>query len=244
VIEQGMQEQALHFLKKWQPDEQQIPSGICLFDEDWHQGVIGILASRLKDRFQRPVVAFAPSNEYELKGSARSIPGVHIRDALAHIASHFPHLIKQFGGHAMAAGLTVPRATWEDFSKIFDQVIANQTQAETLQQVFLSDGELHTDELTLDVAEVLREAGPWGQTFPEPIFDGTFQVLEQRLVGGKHLKMTLAKEDKLLDGIAFNVDLNIWPNYRCEYVNIVYRMDVNEFRGKRKVQLIIEHLAV
>lgn len=242
VIEQDMQEQALHFLNKCQPDQKQLPHGICLFDEDWHQGVIGILASRIKDRFQRPVIAFAPANETELKGSARSIPGIHIRDALAHISMQFPDLIKQFGGHAMAAGLTVQRAVFEKFSHTFNQVIANQINAEDLQHLLLSDGELHVQELTLEVAETIREGGPWGQSFPEPAFDGIFQILEQRIVGSKHLKLTLQKEDKLLDAVAFNVDLNDWPNYRCEYVNIVYRMDVNEFRGKRKVQLIIDHL--
>ena len=244
VIEQDMQEQALHFLKKCQPDQKQLPHGLCLFDEDWHQGVIGILASRMKERFQRPVIAFAPANDTELKGSARSIPGVHIRDALAQIAMQFPHLIKQFGGHAMAAGLTVPRTAFQAFSSAFDQVIANQIGMEELQHLLLTDGELPTADLTLDLAEIIREAGPWGQSFPEPVFDGIFHVIEQRLVGGKHLKMTLTKDDKLLDAIAFNVDLNVWPNYRCEYVNIVYRMDVNEFRGKRKIQLIIEHLEV
>lgn len=242
VIEQDMQEQALHLLKKCQLDQQRLPHGLCLFDEDWHQGVIGILASRIKDRYYRPVIAFALSNENELKGSARSIPGIHIRDVLANIAIQHPDLIGKFGGHAMAAGLTLPRTALEQFSQAFDQIIASQIKAEDLRHSLLSDGELHSSELTLDIAEVIREAGPWGQAFPEPLFDGVFQIVDQRLVGGKHLKMTLAKDDKMLDAIAFNVDLKEWPNYRREYVNIAYRMDVNEFRGKQKVQLIVEHL--
>lgn len=242
VIEQDMQEQALHYLKKLEPTQEKLPRGICLFEEEWHQGVIGILASRIKDRFHRPVIAFALSNENELKGSARSIPGVHIRDALAHIATKHPDLIHKFGGHAMAAGLTLPRASFEKFSYEFDQIISTQLKAEDCHQSWLSDGELLDDEITLEIAEILREGGPWGQSFPEPLFDGTFRIFEQRLLAGKHLKMTLGKGDKILDAIAFNVDLTKWPNYRAEYVKMVYRLDINEFRGKCKLQFIVEHM--
>jgi len=242
VIEQEMQEQAIIYLKKWQPNEQQLPRGICLFDEEWHQGVIGILASRIKDRLQRPVIAFALANATELKGSARSIPGIHIRDALALINAKKPNLISKFGGHAMAAGLVLPRTAFKEFSLAFNDVISAQIKEDDFLHKFISDGELKTADLSLGLAEILREAGPWGHAFPEPLFDGVFQVLEQRLLATKHLKMSLALEDRVLDAIAFNVDLNEWPNYRCEYVNIVYRLDVNEFRGKRKAQLIVEHL--
>lgn len=244
AIEQDMQDQALHFLKKSElhANQNQLPSGLCLFDEEWHQGVIGILASRIKDRYQRPVIAFAVANESELKGSARSIQGIHIRDTLAHIATQHPEVMGKFGGHAMAAGLTIPRESFEKFSKLFDEIVAKQINPNQLHHKILSDGELDSIELTLETAEIVREAGPWGQAFPEPLFDGVFQILEQRLVGNKHLKMTLAKDDKIIDAIAFNVDLHQWPNYRCEYVNVAYRLDVNEFRGKQKVQLIVEHL--
>lgn len=242
VIEQDMQEQALTFLKKLQLDKVEFPRGICLFDPEWHQGVIGILASRIKDRFRRPVIAFALANEHELKGSARSIPGVHIRDVLAQIAMQYPNLMGKFGGHAMAAGLTLPLTSLDIFSSVFDQVISSQLKEDDLQHALLSDGELQADELTLEVAEILREAGPWGQAFPEPLFEGVFEIVEQRLLAGKHLKLMLAKEDKLFDAIAFNTDVNCWPNYRCERVNVVYRMDVNEYRNKCKVQLVVEHL--
>ncbi len=242
VIENDMQEQALHFLKTIQLDQEKLPRGLCLFDSEWHQGVIGILASRIKDRFRRPVIAFALANETELKGSARSVPGIHVRDVLAQIAMQCPGMITKFGGHAMAAGLTLPRALFDDFSRAFNQVVSQQLKEEDLHHVLLSDGELDAHELTLEVAELLREAGPWGQAFPEPLFEGVFEIVEQRLLAGKHLKMTLAKDEKLLDAIAFNADVNHWPNYRCEKVNIVYRMDVNEFRNKCKVQLLIEHL--
>ncbi len=236
VIEQDMQAQALIALKKIKTD------GVCLFDEEWHQGVIGVLAGRMKDRLHRPVIAFAVSNENELKGSARSIPGVHIRDVLADIAARHPTYIQKFGGHAMAAGLTLPRAQYENFSRVFNEVISEKLSVMDLQHALLSDGELDVKELSLESAEMLREAGPFGQSFPEPLFDGIFQILEQRLVGGRHLKLTLSYFEQLIEGIAFNVDINQWPNYRCDNVNIAYRLDVNEFRGKRSVQLIIEHI--
>jgi single-stranded-DNA-specific exonuclease len=244
VIEQDMQEQALKILSSFKPGAgEQIPMGICLFDKEWHQGVIGIVAARIKERFHRPVIAFAPSGDKEIKGSARSIPGLHIRDALAQIAVEQPHLMDKFGGHAMAAGLTLLPEHFDEFAKAFDAMVSRHLTEEQLHNKLLSDGELLGTDLTLEIAEVLREAGPWGQAFPEPLFDGSFQVLEQRLVGNKHLKMVLGANGLTLDAIAFNIDINHWPNYRCEQVHIAYRMDVNEFRGKRTVQLIVEHLS-
>lgn len=240
VIEQDMQEQALEAFKKIQTHIE--TNGICLFHEEWHQGVIGILAGRMKDRFHRPVIAFALANPNELKGSARSIPGLHIRDVLADIATQYPELDYKFGGHAMAAGMTLPRAHFENFAKIFNETVAAKLTHMDLQHALFSDGELEPTELSLESAEVLREAGPWGQSFPEPLFDGTFQILEQRLVGGRHLKLTLSRSSQAIQAIAFNVDINQWPNYRCEAINIAYRLDVNEYRGKRSVQLIIEYL--
>jgi len=244
VIEQEMQEQALHFLNNIPLDQKKLSRGICLFDPAWHQGVIGILAARIKDRFHRPVIAFALANpnSTELKGSARSIASVHIRDVLAHIDMQYPRLIGKFGGHAMAAGLTLSRSSLADFSQIFNQVVSNQLKEEDLEHAILSDGELQPSELTLETAEILREAGPWGQAFHEPLFEGVFQVLEQRLLTGKHLKMTLSHENNIIDAIAFNIDITQWPNHRCDYITIAYRVDVNEFQSKRKVQLIVEHL--
>ncbi len=144
----------------------------------------------------------------------------------------------------MAAGLTLPRSAFPAFTRAFDEAVSSQLQEEDLTHALQSDGELQASELTLELAEVLREAGPWGQSFPEPLFDNTFTLLEQRLVGGKHLKMVLGKDLQPIDAIAFNVDLNEWPNHRCESVHVAYRMDVNEYRGKRTVQLIVEHLEV
>ncbi len=212
------------------------------FDEGWHQGVIGILAGRMKDRLHRPVIAFALANEKELKGSARSISGLHIRDVLADIAATHPTLIDKFGGHAMAAGLTLSRAHFDQFSRVFNQIVSAKLNEMDLQNALLSDGELDSSTLSLESAELLREAGPWGQSFPEPLFDGVFQILEQRLVGGRHLKLVLSQSEKMIDAIAFNVDINQWPDYRCDAVRIAYRLDVNEYRSKRSVQLIIEHI--
>lgn len=242
-VEQDMQTQALEVLAKLNVHSKgDLPRGLCLFDETWHQGVIGILAARIKDKFNRPVIVFAPGQSGELKGSGRSINGLHIRDALALIDSKYPELIVKFGGHAMAAGLTIARHVLNDFVKIFDEVVSQQVSEMQLQHCLLSDGNLTSEELSLEVATMLRDAGPWGQAFPEPLFDDVFQVLDQRLVGDKHLKLRLIKDNKIVEAMAFFVDVNLWPNHRCSAIRAAYRLDVNEFRGKRKVQLIIEYL--
>jgi single-stranded-DNA-specific exonuclease len=243
VVEQGMHESALEILTKLQRKETaQLPKGICLFDPSWHQGVIGILASRIKDRTHRPVIIFAPANDKELKGSARSIPNVHIRDVLANLATQFPQLIKKFGGHAMAAGLTIDRAAYEEFSQAFNAILSQTLKEEDLQHQVASDGELKEEELTLSIAEMLEEAGPWGQAFPEPVFDDVFRILDQRLVANKHLKLTLAKGERQVDAVAFNIDQTQWPNHRCQQIYAAYRLDINEFRNRRSVQLIVDHL--
>lgn len=243
-IEHDMQEQAMLFLSKLQSQQKEkLPTGICLFDESWHQGVIGILASRIKEKYHRPVIAFAPSiDNDEIKGSARSIPGLHIRDALAQLDSMHPNLIIKFGGHAMAAGLSLKKDSFSDFAKLFNEIVCGIVTQEQLNNCVYSDGELLHSDLTLQNAEMLREAGPWGQGFPEPLFDGIFEIIEQRLVGNKHLKLILQTNNQLIDAIAFNVDINSWPNYRCDKVFVAYRMDINEFRGKRSIQLIIEYI--
>lgn len=242
-IEQDMQQQAMNEIAKLKLEtKNNLPLGICLYDESWHQGVIGILAGRIKDRFHRPTIAFANGTGSEIKGSARSIDGLHIRDVLEAISTQHPELITKFGGHAMAAGLTLPKQNYEKFADLFAKEVEARVTEDALNHVILSDGELKHDDLTLEVADLIRAAGPWGQAFPEPVFDGRFQVVEQRLVGAKHLKMTLKHEQKMLDAIAFNIDLNQWPNHRCSEITIAYRLDVNEYRGIRNVQLMIEHL--
>lgn len=244
-IEHDMQTQALAALSKLNTNlEKELPKGISLFDETWHQGVIGILASRIKDRFHRPVIVFAPGQGDEIKGSARSIQGLHIRDVLAVIDAQSPGLILKFGGHAMAAGLTIKRDRFADFERLFNEVVSAQITHDQLQHVLHSDGELSSEELSLEVATLLRDAGPWGQAFPEPLFDDTFRILEQRIVGDKHLKLRLEKAGKLIDAVAFFIDTTKWPNHRCDAVRAAYRLDVNEYKGRRQVQLIVDHLEV
>lgn len=240
-IEQDMQAQALQALSKFDLDTE-MPRGIVLYDDSWHQGVIGILAARIKDRYHRPVIVMAPGDGGELKGSARSINGFHVRDALAFIDAQCPGLLKKFGGHAMAAGLTIDRNNLEIFVKVFDEVVTKQVDESQLQHSLISDGSLAKDEISLEIASMLREAGPWGQAFPEPVFDDAFRILEQRIVGDKHLKLRLAKDDKIVDAVAFFIDTSLWPNHRCENVHAAYRLDVNEYKGRRNVQLIVEYL--
>jgi single-stranded-DNA-specific exonuclease len=251
-IEQGMQLEAESVFKSLSFDEHSLPSAIALYQQDWHQGVIGIVAGRLKEKYHRPCIVFAKGREdvqlqselQEIKGSARSIPGLHIRDLLEHIDSQNPGLILKFGGHAMAAGLSITLQNFDKFQKVFNELASQWLKAEDLQSIILSDGELDTSHITLTFAEQLREAGPWGQNFPEPLFDGVFTLVQQRIVGEKHLKLVVEKAGIIIDGIAFNVDIKAWPNSQAKQVHLAYRLDVNEFRGKRTVQLMIEHLTV
>ena len=241
-IEQGMQREALVQLKDLPLDN--LPFGLCLFEPEWHQGVIGILASRMKERYHRPVIAFADADNGELKGSARSIPGLHIRDALDAVAARFPELISKFGGHAMAAGLTIKQEHYAAFAKAFDAEVRRQLTADDLTGRIYSDGSLGPDEFDMQLAQQLRHAGPWGQRFPEPLFHGDFKVLSQRLVGEKHLKLVLqsSKNAPAVDAIAFNIDLDTWPNPNILDAQVAYTLDINEFRGNESLQLIVSNI--
>lgn len=241
-IEQGMQREALAQLKELPVDS--MPFGLCLFDPDWHQGVIGILASRLKERYFRPTFAFADAGDGLLKGSGRSVQGFHIRDALSVVAAQHPDLIAKYGGHAMAAGLTLPVANFEQFSQAFDAEVRRQLREEDLTGRLLSDGSLTVEEFHLELARALRNAGPWGQHFPEPLFHGVFELVEQRIVGERHLKVVLKTEcgSVKLDGIAFGIDRDVWPNPTIRWVELAYKLDLNEFRGNETVQLMIAHI--
>jgi len=243
-IEQEMQQQALQLLDQIPLDENQLPYGLCLYDEAWHQGVVGILASRIKERTHRPVIAFARGDNGDIKGSARSIPGLHIRDALATLDARHPDLISKFGGHAMAAGLTLNSGALDQFKVAFDQAVREQLSADDLDQRIETDGELSASEMSLELAERLREAGPWGHHFPEPLFDGQFSVLQQRIVGQRHLKLVLmdAKTGISVDAIHFNADMDCWPDQAIVSVRAVYKLDVNEFRGQRNVQLMVDYI--
>ncbi len=248
-IEEGMKQEAMAFCERLQFGENsELPYGLALFQRDWHQGVIGILASRIKEKFHRPVIAFADGGEGTIKGSCRSIPGLHMRDALDFIDTQNPGLIIKFGGHAMAAGLTIKEQDFERFSRLFDDVVKKELDEAALKGVIMSDGELKPEEFSMHVAEQLRSGGPFGQAFPDPIFDGEFKVLHQKLVGEKHLKLMLEPLYKghptnvMIDGIAFNVDLRRWPDASVKTVRLAYKLDVNEFRGNQSLQLMIDHI--
>lgn len=216
---------------------------VCLFDESWHQGVIGILASRIKDRLHRPVIAFAPGNGDEIKGSGRSIPGLHIRDALCDVAARRPGLLVKFGGHAMAAGMSIRRADFEAFAALFEEEVARRLAGVDLDNAIHSDGALTESDLRLDLAEALQAAGPWGQAFPEPIFDGEFDVAECRIVGERHLKLLLRAlpSGRPIDAIVFGVD-NPGQWLGSRRIRAAYRLDVNEYQGERRLQLRVEYM--
>jgi len=241
-----MKEQALASLERLEKRliSASLPAALCLFDESWHQGVIGILAGRIKERYHRPVVAFAKVSHDELKGSLRSIDGLNIRDVLADIDKDNPGLIKKFGGHAMAAGMSLDPSVLPRFKQAFVESVSQTFDGALLQRTLFTDGALHPTELTLKTVHLLQEAGPWGAQFPEPLFDDVFEVVEQRLVGQHHLKLTLKHPDDnaLLDAIAFNIDTKQWPNHRARFIHAVYRLDSNTYMGRTKLQLMIEHL--
>ncbi|OGS92638.1 MAG: single-stranded-DNA-specific exonuclease RecJ [Gallionellales bacterium GWA2_60_18] len=231
-IETEMQDSALVTLADFDPAGN---SSLALFDESWHQGVIGILASRLKDKFHRPVIAFARANDGELKGSGRSIAGLHLRDALDLVSKRQPALIRKFGGHAAAAGLSIAEPDFAAFAQAFEQVAREWLDAESLARRIETDGTLERAEMDLATARLLDEQ-VWGQGFPAPQFDDVFSVQNQRVVGEKHLKLRLEKQRVPFDAILFNQAENLPPRVR-----VVYSLDVNEYNGTQTLQLIIHN---
>ncbi|MDR3442321.1 MAG: single-stranded-DNA-specific exonuclease RecJ [Legionella sp.] len=247
-IESEMKEQAMLALDKLSIgtdyNTKQLPIALCLFDKTWHQGVIGILAGRIKERHHRPVIAFAAVDGDELKGSARSVPDLNIRDVLAEIDKKNPGLITKFGGHAMAAGLSMPLKSLTAFREALVAEVNKHLDVSQCEGELLTDGPLQAGEFSLDTAQLIHQAGPWGQQFAEPVFDNVFEVLDQRLVGKNHLKMTLVSDGQQVDAIAFNVDLNCWPNHRARYVHAAYKLDINFFQGRTRLQLLIQAMSV
>jgi single-stranded-DNA-specific exonuclease len=248
-IEQRMQEEALGLVAALKVDAAEQSLGLCLFDEGWHQGVVGLVAGRIKDRVHRPVIAFARAEDGSLRGSARSVYSVNIRDALDSIAVRNPGLIDKFGGHAMAAGLSLQEDKLPLFEREFAAEIAARVDAASLMGVIYSDGALQPAEFSIDTARALRGAGPWGQGFPEPVFDGEFKVSETRIVGGRHLKLQLrAAQPSLgasLEAIAFGHVGGASDDSRLREgasVHLAFRLEINEYRGNERVQLNCQHL--
>jgi single-stranded-DNA-specific exonuclease len=246
AVEGEMRDEALAEVERLHLDlggeeEASLPFGFCLYNPSWHEGVIGILASRIKDRLHRPVIVFTDASNGDIKGSARSVKGVHIRDALDAVAAANPELLKKFGGHAMAAGLTIHADALEPFRQAFDAEVRRHLAEEDLRGTLLSDGELAAEEATLELAARLRSETPWGQGFAEPLFDGWFEVAASRIVGERHLKLQLRWPDsgRLVDAIAFHVDEALLE-MKPRQVLIAYRLDINEWRGNRSLQLVID----
>ncbi len=249
-IEQRMQLEAVELAAAVRFDAAGVEAqGLCLFEESWHQGVVGLVAGRIKERLHRPVIAFARAEDGFLRGSARSVAGINIRDVLDGIAARQPALIEKFGGHAMAAGMTLRETSLEEFRSAFAGEIAARADLDSLAGVIHSDGELHGEELSVQMARMLRGAGPWGQGFPEPMFDGAFRIIDARIVGGKHLKLQLrelaAPRASELEAIAFGYlggaaeDPPVRPGAE---VRLAYRLEVNEYGGMERVQLNCQHL--
>ncbi len=249
AIEASMQKEADDLLQQMLDKLQgALPMALCLYEPSWHQGVIGILASRVKERFHRPTIVFAEDGNGLLKGSGRSVAGVHLRDVLDRVATQNPGLLEKFGGHAMAAGLCLALDKLEAFQAAFEAAVIETLDDGGLEAVIETDGALEAEDFSVELALGIANSGPWGQAFPEPVFDGVFRVVSQKLVGQKHLKMLLTPEKgqagELIDAIAFNIDTNLWPAPECQSVRAVYKLAVNDFRGRRSCQLMIDYLEV
>ncbi|HHF3507406.1 TPA: single-stranded-DNA-specific exonuclease RecJ [Haemophilus influenzae] len=245
-IEAGMKLEAIKICQNLTALFKELPYGITLYQPDWHQGVLGIVSSRIKDQYHRPVIAFTQDGEGILKGSARSIEGLHMRDVLERIHSQHPNIILKFGGHAMAAGLSIREEHFADFQHIFNQTVADWFDEEHMQSIIWTDGELNSNEFNLETAELIKSVGTWGQGFPEPCFDGEFKILDQRAIGQNknHLKMLLEPKQGgvLLDAIAFNIDTRLYPDLSIKQARLAYKLDINEFRGNRSLQLLVDYI--
>jgi len=239
-IEQSMQQDALAKLEALDLSGGQLPYAMTLYDPSWHQGVIGILASRIRERVYRPTLVFADADEGMLKGSGRSIAGLHLRDVLDQVATRHPGLLEKFGGHAMAAGLSLAKADLDTFREALNSVVAETLSHQSPERIQDSDGALAAGEMNVELAEQLSAGGPWGQQFPEPLFDGRFSVKRHRIVGEKHLKLSLESDGKEIEAIAFNVDAEQWLAQPLESIGALYRLDINDYRGDRTVQLVID----
>ncbi len=243
LVETEMKQQALNALQHLHLETENLPAALVMFDEKWHQGVIGIVAGRLKEQFHRPSIVFAADEDgIHLKGSARSIDGIHIRDCIEHVAEQYPHLVSHFGGHAAAAGLTLNKAHFEEFRQIFTQYIAEMDQ-ELFQATLWTDGILPDMAVSLSTLDQIEQLGPWGQKFPLPQFEGSFKVIDYRWLKDQHLKLKLALGQQVVDAIAFNAADRFEFNPMLSYVDLVYTLERNVFNGITSLQLQVVYLS-
>ena len=244
LIEQTMYKEALSYIQGLEQQQSSFPNLLVVYHPEWHQGIIGILSARLKDKHYRPVICFASTEEGILKGSGRSIAGIHLRDLLDELDQNHPDLLVSFGGHAMAVGLSIRENDLERFRKHFETLIDKRLNANTLEQIIETDGEIDSQDFNYAMAKQLKESGPWGEGFTEPTFDGDFIVHQQRLFAEKHLRLVLEPKNggPIIEGICFNVNLTQWPDNTIKNVKIVYQLDVDDFRGNQTAKLMIRHI--
>ena len=244
LIEQTMYKEALSYIQGLEQQQSSFPNLLVVYHPEWHQGIIGILSARLKDKHYRPVICFASTEEGILKGSGRSIAGIHLRDLLDELDQNHPDLLVSFGGHAMAVGLSIRENDLERFRKHFETLIDKRLNANTLEQIIETDGEVDSQDFNYAMAKQLKESGPWGEGFTEPTFDGDFIVHQQRLFAEKHLRLVLEPKNggPIIEGVCFNVNLTQWPDNTIKNVKIVYQLDVDDFRGNQTAKLMIRHI--
>ena len=244
LIEQTMYKEALSYIQGLEQQQSSFPNLLVVYHPEWHQGIIGILSARLKDKHYRPVICFASTEDGILKGSGRSIAGIHLRDLLDELDQNHPDLLISFGGHAMAVGLSIHENDLEQFRKHFETLIDKHLNANTLEQIIETDGEIDSQDFNYAMAKQLKESGPWGEGFTEPTFDGDFIVHQQRLFAEKHLRLVLEPKNggPIIEGICFNVNLTQWPDNTIKNVKIVYQLDVDDFRGNQTAKLMIRHI--
>ena len=244
LIEQTMYQEALSYIEQVEQKNSTFPNALVVHHPQWHQGIIGIVSARLKDKHYRPVICFASTEDGLLKGSGRSIEGIHLRDILDKLNERYPDILVSFGGHAMAAGLSIQEKDLDQFSAHFEALITEQLDLDVLEQIIETDGEIDNQDFNYAIAKQLKESGPWGEGFTEPTFDGDFIVHQQRLFAEKHLKLVLEPKNggPIIEGICFNVNLTQWPDNTIKIVKIVYQLDVNDFRGNQAVKLMIRHI--
>lgn len=242
LIEQTMYQEALSHVE--QIHKPSLPNSIVVHHPEWHQGVIGIVSARLKDKYYRPVICFASTEDGLLKGSGRSIDGIHLQNVLYELNQRYPDILVSFGGHAMAAGLSIQEKDLDKFRDLLETVITEQLDLKVLEQTIETDGEINNEDFNYSIAKLLKDSGPWGEGFIEPTFDGEFIIHQQRIFAEKHLKLVLEPKNggPIIEGIYFNVNLTKWPDQTIKEAKIVYHLDVNEFRGNQTLKLMIRHI--